>query len=138
MAPATGTWWARLRSVTGARGTERGRRGLEQLDRIARRVVEHDLPTSGARHDLVAEGDAGVAETPDLGPDVANDQMNAVPAPRTRTAAIRHRPPGGAPRPAEEQPEVAAHHISKGRRRIRADGEAEVRRVEGDGRLYVV
>jgi hypothetical protein len=45
-----------LRSVEASLGNER----LEQLDRVARRVLHEDLPAPHARHDLIlAKGGAG-------------------------------------------------------------------------------
>src|SRR6266404_9707726 len=80
---------------------------LEQLDRIPRRIVEHDLRAAGAGHDFAAEADARRAEPLDLACDVVHEQVNAVPASRCWPASVWHgagRRAGGA---TQEEVEVA-------------------------------
>src|SRR5215467_13209102 len=62
-----------------------------------------------------------------FGGDVADDQVDPVPAAGARPAAVGHRPPGGPGRTAQEQPEVATQDVGEGGRKVGADGEAEVR-----------
>jgi len=69
---------------------------------------------------------------------IVDEQMDSVPAAGLRLPSVRHRTRGRARRPAEEQPEVSALDVCECRRLIRQKLEAEVRRVEGDGRLDVV
>src|SRR5262245_56512698 len=66
--------------------------GLEELDRVAGGVVEHDLPAAGAADDLVPERDSFTGQAFDLGLDVVDDQVDPVPAAGPRLASVRHRP----------------------------------------------
>src|SRR3954471_23752721 len=52
--------------------------GLEELDRIARGVVEHDLPAARPADDVVAEGHSGAAQAGDVAVDVIDDEVEAV------------------------------------------------------------
>src|SRR5437763_76209 len=61
----------RVRSLVG---------GLEQLDRVAGGVLEQDLLPAGTGHDVVAEVHARVAESLDLGSDVIDNEVDAVPS----------------------------------------------------------
>src|SRR4030088_2648222 len=62
---------------------------LEQLDQIAGGILEQDLRTAGPGHDLVAEFDSGGAQPCDLGGEIIDDQVNAVPAAGTGPLAVR-------------------------------------------------
>src|SRR4029077_14866935 len=73
---------------------------LEQLDRIARWVLEQDLRAAGPLDDLVAEPNAGSSQPLDLRVDVVDEEVNSIPAARLRPATIGHRPPGRARRTA--------------------------------------
>src|SRR5512133_2877734 len=64
--------------------------------------------------------------------------MDAGPSASRRLSSVWHRPRGRARRPTEEESEVATLHVGKRRRLIRQQLEAEVRGVEGDGRLDVL
>src|SRR5215203_2086972 len=77
-----------------------GAGGLEELDRVARGVFEQDLPAAGAADDVVAERQAGGPQPLDLGRDVVDDEVDAVPASRLRGAAVWHRAAGRALRAA--------------------------------------
>ncbi len=68
---------------------------LEQLNGIAGRVVEQDLRAAGSGDDVVAEVHAGLAEAFDLGREVVDDEVDAVPSPG------RGWLPSGMGRPAE-------------------------------------
>src|SRR4051812_16651125 len=59
-------------------GLPRGR--LEEFDRVAGRVVQHDLGTAGSGDDVAAEGESGGAEPGHLGAEVGDDEMDTVPA----------------------------------------------------------
>src|SRR5688500_15119534 len=76
--------------------------GLEQLDRVARRVVEQDLAAAGATDDVVANPEAGGPEPVDLGVDIGHDEVDAVPAPWLRCTPVGHRPAGRARRSGEK------------------------------------
>src|SRR3954454_2219281 len=111
---------------------------LKQLDRIAGGVLEEDLLAAGPVDDLVAERHAGRAQPLDVGGDVVDDEVDAIPAPWLWRSAIRHRASSRTLGAAEQQPEVASHDVGKRGGRIRASSEAEVGRVEGHGFLDVV
>src|SRR5262245_44533893 len=113
-------------------GRWRGGGELEELDDVAGGVQEQDLPAAGSLDDVVAEPCTGVAEAGHLGIDVVDDQMDAVPAAGSWLGAIRHRPPCGAARSAEQQPQAAAGDVGESGKEARQDFEAEELRVEGD------
>src|SRR6266511_4125988 len=68
---------------------------LEELDHVARRILDQDLRAARSLHDLVPERHAFRAEPFDLGGEVVDDQMDPVPA------AWSGRRPAGMGRPAE-------------------------------------
>src|SRR4051812_22559225 len=77
---------------SGARGCGSSASGLEELDRVPRWVVDDDLLAARALDHLVAEAHVGGAEAFDLGVDVVDDQVDAVPASRLGLAPVGHRP----------------------------------------------
>jgi pimeloyl-ACP methyl ester carboxylesterase len=77
-------------------------RRLEQLDRVAGRVIEQDLLAARSGDDVVAEGEPGGAQPLDLGFDVVDDEVNAVPATGAGLTAVRHRSPSRALRPGKQ------------------------------------
>jgi hypothetical protein len=82
---------------------------LEELDDLAGRLLKQDVlagPSLSLRN---------WAQAADLGVEVVDDEMDAVPAAGPGLAAIRHRPASGAVRPGEQQAEVAASDVSEGR-----------------------
>src|ERR687892_1382768 len=85
-------------------GAGSGAGGLEELDHIAGGVLQQDLTAAGTADDVVAEAQAGLAESGDLGGDVADDEVDAVPAAGPRLGSIGHRSSGRAGWPAEQQP----------------------------------
>ena len=91
----------------------RHRRGLEQLDRVAVRVVEEDLLAAGPADDVVAERGAGVAEAVDERVEVVDLDDEPVPA------AGLGRPPSGIGRAADDA--GPASHRSRSPRRTRAN-----------------
>src|SRR2546430_10036552 len=119
------------------RGIALARRRLKQLDRITGRIVEHDLLAARTADNLVPEPHACSAESSDLGFDVLDDEVDAVPSARSWLTSIRHRTTGGALRSAQQEPERPTDDIGECRSRIRADGESEMRRIEGDRGLDV-
>ena len=80
----------------------------------------------------------GLAELGDLGVDVVDDEVDAVPAAGARLLPVGHRSSGGARRTAEQQPQVAAGDVGERGGGAGAHLEAEVLRVEVDRRLDVV
>jgi hypothetical protein len=69
-----------------------GAGGLEELDRVAGRVVDQDLLTAGAADDFVAKREASGTQPLDLGSDVVDLQVDSIPAaPRATAAACRGR-----------------------------------------------
>jgi hypothetical protein len=99
---------------------------LEELDRVARGVVEQDLPAARAADDLVSELDVGGTEPFDLGVDVVHDKVDAVPAARFGFPSVGHRSAGGARRAGEEQPEVAAQDFGERRRGVMSQLKVEL------------
>ena len=105
---------------------------LEEFDDVAGGVLKQDLSAAGSFENVVAELSTSVTETGDVGFNVVHDEVNAVPAAGSRLGAIRHRPPSGARRSAEQQPQVAAGDVGE-RGVVRQNFEVEKFRVEGDG-----
>src|SRR5262249_42674093 len=64
--------------------------GLEQLDQVARWVLDQDLPAAGSRDDVVAELDAFGLQPGDLCIQVRVDEMDAVPASGPGLSTIWH------------------------------------------------
>ena len=112
-------------------------RGLEEFDDIAGGVLQQDLFAAWPFDDVVAKRSPGGTQSGDLRVDVIDNQVDAVPAPRSGLGAIRHGPPRGAVRSAEQQPQFAASDISEGRK-FRQNLEAEELRIEGDRLVDVV
>src|SRR6266567_3097361 len=69
-------------------GFPRGR--LEELDRVAGRVLDQDLLPADAGDDVVTEPDAVVAQPGHGGSQVADLDHEPVPAPGLRQRAVRH------------------------------------------------
>src|SRR5262249_53822521 len=86
-----------------------GGEGLEQLDQIAGRILDQDLPDAHPGDDVVAEACALAAQLADGARQVFDPQGDPVPAARPGQRAVRHR--GTAARAAagdaEQQPQVA-------------------------------
>ena len=106
---------------------------LEEFDDVAGGVLKQDLSAAGSFENVVAELSTSVTETGDVGFNVVHDEVNAVPAAGSRLGAIRHRPPSGARRSAEQQPQVAAGDVGERRHEAVQNFEVEELRVEGDG-----
>jgi hypothetical protein len=92
---------------------------LEQLDRIARRVLEQDLPDAHAGDELVAEAGALGTQLVDGGGKARDLQGDPVPASGFRQRAVGHRGAAAraAPWHAEQQPQVAPVEHGEHRRR---------------------
>src|SRR5207237_9708257 len=83
--------------------------------------------------EVVAGLSTGVTEAGDVGCNGVDDEGDAVPAAGCRLGTIRHRPPSGARRSAEQQPQVAAGDVGERRHEAGQNFEVEELRVEGDG-----
>src|SRR5262245_12981310 len=83
-------------------------RGFEQLDRVAGRVVEQDLPDGDAGGPVVAEADAGAAQGLDRRVEVGDLDQDAVPPSGRRQRAVGQRvaAPVGAG-DVQQEPQVA-------------------------------
>src|SRR5436309_16131009 len=68
---------------------------LEELNGVARRVVDQNLRAAGSAHNRVAEPQAGRAEPGYLAGDVVHDELKPIPS------AWNGRRPSGSGRPAE-------------------------------------
>src|SRR5690349_17182519 len=113
---------------------------LEQLDRVTRGVFDQDLLAADAGDDVVAEADAGLAQTLDGRLDVGHLEREAVPA-----AGLGHRPVGhrraaarAAAGGAQDEPQVAVGEHRERRRRAHDLLEPELAAVEGDRGVDVV
>jgi len=65
--------------------------GLEQLDRIAERIVENDLRATRPGNDVVPELESGATEALDFRGQIFHLNMNTVPTAGDRFATIGHR-----------------------------------------------
>src|SRR5262245_31032328 len=81
---------------------------LEQLDGIARWIVEDNLRAAGTRHDVAAKADARRTQALDFSREVVDDQVNTIPTAGGGLAAVGHRTPGRACWTAQQQSEIAA------------------------------
>jgi 3-carboxy-cis,cis-muconate cycloisomerase len=118
------------------RGPAASGSGLEQLDQVAGRVGEQDLPAAGARDELAAERQPGGTQPVDLGLQVVHDQVDPVAA---GTGGLRRRGPGArAGGPGQQEAQPAAPHVGERGGEAGVDLETEVSGVEVDGRLDVV
>src|SRR5256884_6028736 len=118
------TWPTRVRPDCASPRAARGR--LEEFDRVARRILEQDLRAAGARHGIVPKPHAGGAEPCDLRGEISDDEMDAIPAARSRPPAVGHEAPGGTGGPAQQQPQVAERDLGERRRRAGKHCETEV------------
>src|SRR6185436_19210720 len=90
-----------------------GSGGFEKFDDVAGGVLQQDLLAAGAGQDVVAKRRALGAEAGDFGFEIADDEMDAVPAAGAGLGAVGHRASGGALRAAEQQAQVAARDIGE-------------------------
>src|SRR5215217_3909458 len=113
---------------------------LEELDGVTRRILEQDLAAAAAGHDLAAKAGAGSAQPLDLGVEVVDLDLEAVPAARLGHPPVRRRL-GCATLAAgavEQQAQVAAAEHCERRRGAHLHLEAEPVRVERNCRVDVV
>jgi len=68
--------------------------GLEELDRVARGIVEHDLGAARSPHHVAPEPGPGTTQALDLGGDVVDDELDPVPPTGSGLAPVGHRSPG--------------------------------------------
>src|SRR5204862_5697788 len=88
---------------------------LEELDHVSGGVLEQDLRAAGTADHVIPETQPLPAEPGDLGTDVVDDELDAVPSTGPGPAAVRHRAAGRAGRAREEEPEVPARDVGEGR-----------------------
>src|SRR6266404_703476 len=88
---------------------------LEQLDRIARGVVDQNLFPSRARNDLAAKPGAGLPQRLHQRYKIVSLKHQPVPAARDRLGTIGKEMRGGAPWPAQPERELTALYHRKGR-----------------------
>src|SRR5687767_9389614 len=107
---------------------------LEQLDRVARRVLEQNLSASVAVHDLVAEPRSLALQPFNGVGQVGNLELDSVPAARTGRLPIRHGLAGAATatRSIQQQTKIAARHSCEARCWMHVELEAQQLRVEGN------
>src|SRR5207245_4452260 len=111
---------------------------LEELDRIAGRLVEHDLGATRPGADVTAEAQAGRPEPAHLCGEILDHELDAVPASRDGLPAVGQAPTARARLPAEQQPEIVASDRHERWHCVGLDDEAEVGRVEADRGTDVV
>src|SRR5262249_51079681 len=75
---------------------------LKQLHEVPGRISQKSLRAAESGHDVIAELHAGGTKSCDLARKVIHNKMDAVPATSFGASAIRHGPPGGAGRSAEQ------------------------------------
>ena len=64
---------------------------LEELDRVARRVVEQNLAAAPPNDDVVTEASPSLPERLDVALEVCDLDLETIPAPGLGTTAIKHR-----------------------------------------------
>jgi hypothetical protein len=114
--------------------------GLEQLDRVARRVLEQDLFAPDAGDDLVAEPGAVLTQPCDGRLDVVDLELKAIPP-----SGLRHGPVGhclaaarAAAGRAQHQSQITVGEHREGRCRVHLFGEPELSAVELDRGVDIV
>src|SRR5262245_39423197 len=109
---------------------------MEQFDEVAGWVGEQDLAAARAGDRVTAERYVGAAQPCDLRVEVVDDEVDAI--------AARARGVGGCGAGAgacgsgKQEAQRPADHVGEGGCDVGVELEAEVRRVEVDGRLDVV
>src|ERR687884_958572 len=94
---ATAAPGAADRGVAGGVGSRRSPPGLEELDRITRRIVDDDLRATRSGQDVVrAERHPGGSQPLDLCFEIADLEVNAIPAARHLTTPVGEGPLAGA------------------------------------------
>src|SRR5215213_4012349 len=112
---------------------------LEELDRVARRVLEQNLAAAPPRDDVVTEASPSLPQRLDLALEVCDLDLETIPAPGLGTAAIRHRLARATHAGLiEQQPQVASRKHHKARPELHLDVEAQMPDVEGDRGVDVV
>ena len=108
--------------------------GLEELDWIARRILEEDLPATVAGDDVVAESGAGLLQSRDYPSEVFHFDLNPVPPTGLRVSTIRHvaSGPSSAPRRAQQETKITSRDEREAGPGMHRDDEAEVLGVEAD------
>src|SRR5207237_4188285 len=117
-----------------ARSSRSPSRRFEQLDGVARGIVEQDLPAAVAHDDLVPESDARRPQFLDFAAQIVDLELDAVPAARLGLASIGHRLAcaAAAARRAQQQAERAVREHREARAGVELDAEAEAGAVERD------
>src|SRR4051794_16624773 len=111
---------------------------LKKLDRIAGRVIQHDLLTARTAHDIAAEVHTSSTQPCHLGLDIFHNQMEPVPASWSGLAAVRHRTPRRTGRSGQQQPQVAACDVCERGGSAKSHGKTEIACIEGDSGFHVV
>src|SRR5581483_9108638 len=113
---------------------------FEQLDGVARRVLDEELLAADAGHDVFAEVGPAGPEPLDEAFEVDDLEAESVPAAGRRECPVRHgpAPAGPAAGGAEHEPEIAAGEHGEGRRGVHDLLEVEETAVEVDRLVDVV
>ena len=115
-------------------------RRLEQLDRVAARVLDQDLLAADALDDVVAKARPVLAQVGDDRLEVGDLELKAVPPAGRRQRAVGHRlaAAGSAAGRGQDQPQVAVREHRERGRRMHDLVEAELAAVEVDRGVDVV
>src|ERR687898_1237409 len=131
--------WLEVLSGPGSMDRCSGADGLEELDRVAGRVLEQHLAAAPPRDDVITEAGSALAQRLNLALEVRDLDLDAIPAPGLRTTAIGHRLSRAARAGLiEEQPQVASRQDCKARLGPHLDIEAEQLAVEVNRGVNVI
>src|SRR4030095_9696778 len=108
------------------------RRCLVELDWVAVRIVDEDLPATRPRLDLVPERHPRFLQRGDGRIDAVDIQHDPIPPAGLLLAAVRHRARARSPGAAQDEIELAARNQGKPRPRPHSQVEAEMAGVKRD------
>src|SRR5262245_7895699 len=111
---------------------------LEQLNKIAGRIHQQDLRAARTGQDVVAKLEAGGAQASNLGRQIVDHEVNAIPATGPGPLAIGHRPARRACWSAEQKPQRSAGDVCEGGSLLGQQRKAQMLRIPLDGSLDVV
>ena len=112
-------------------------RGLEQLDRIAIRILDLDLLAARPGLHVVPKTEAGLLQGLDERGKIVDPQHDTVPSARFLLLTVRHRPRSGRLWTAEQNVRVAERDVGKRGKLLVFEREAQMCRVERDRASHV-
>src|SRR5262245_16204129 len=87
---------------------------FEQLNKITGWVHQQDLRSSRTGHEVIAEPHSGIAQAGNLGWQILNNKVDAVPTAWSWLFAVLHGSTRRACGPAEQEPQRATDDVRKG------------------------